>query len=144
MRKCMYLLTRKFATQVSMNAPVQINVGNESDPLRIAMKELKEGKIVAIGMPMVQQPDGPYVAFVDGRSLYATHLDDDGKKVPEWSEESSDVAFHFAPRGGLMSLSLQFSLFLFSPFPFPFLFSWPFSFSFTFAGSPVCCKTLRC
>jgi DNA-directed RNA polymerase subunit K/omega len=33
------------ALQISMNAPVLINVGNESDPLRIAMKELKEGKI---------------------------------------------------------------------------------------------------
>ena len=33
------------ALQISMNAPVLTNVGNESDPLRIAMKELKEGKI---------------------------------------------------------------------------------------------------
>jgi len=30
--------THTHTTQVSMNAPVQINVGNESDPLRIAMK----------------------------------------------------------------------------------------------------------
>ena len=33
------------ALQISMNAPVLTNVGNESDPLRIAMKERKEGKI---------------------------------------------------------------------------------------------------
>ena len=34
------------ALQISMNAPVLTSVpGSESDPLRIAMKELKDGKI---------------------------------------------------------------------------------------------------
>eukprot|EP00802_Teleaulax_amphioxeia_P033969 Tamp_39648.p2 GENE.Tamp_39648~~Tamp_39648.p2 ORF type:complete len:120 (+),score=41.20 Tamp_39648:39-362(+) len=46
------------ALQVSMNAPVLINVGNESDPLRIAMKELKEGRIPFIVRRYL--PDGSF------------------------------------------------------------------------------------
>jgi DNA-directed RNA polymerases I, II, and III subunit RPABC2 len=41
-----------------MNAPVLINVGNESDPLRIAMKELKEGRI-----PFIVRRSAPESAF---------------------------------------------------------------------------------
>lgn len=33
------------ALQISMNAPVMVELEGESDPLRIAMKELKERKI---------------------------------------------------------------------------------------------------
>lgn len=33
------------ALQISMNAPVMVDVGDETDPLEIAMKELREKKI---------------------------------------------------------------------------------------------------
>lgn len=33
------------ALQISMNAPVMVDVGNETDPLEIAYKELREKKI---------------------------------------------------------------------------------------------------
>mmetsp|Transcript_23539 Transcript_23539/g.30613 ORF Transcript_23539/g.30613 Transcript_23539/m.30613 type:complete len:125 (-) Transcript_23539:2298-2672(-) len=36
------------AQQISMNAPVMVDVGNETDPLRIAEKELRERKIPLI------------------------------------------------------------------------------------------------
>ncbi len=32
-------------TQISMNAPVMVEVGTETDPLEIAYKELREKKI---------------------------------------------------------------------------------------------------
>ena len=33
------------ALQISMNAPVMVNIDNETDPLKIAMKELRERKL---------------------------------------------------------------------------------------------------
>ena len=33
------------ALQLSMNAPVMVELKNETDPLEIAMRELKEGKV---------------------------------------------------------------------------------------------------
>lgn len=36
------------ALQISMNAPVMVELQGETDPLRIAMKELEEGKIPII------------------------------------------------------------------------------------------------
>eukprot|EP00891_Asterochloris_glomerata_P009565 jgi/Astpho2/9565/gw1.00146.159.1_t len=33
------------ALQISMNAPIMVEVNDETDPLEIAMKELREGKI---------------------------------------------------------------------------------------------------
>lgn len=36
------------ALQISMNAPVMVDIGNETDPLKIAMKELRERKIPMI------------------------------------------------------------------------------------------------
>jgi len=46
------------ALQISMNAPVMVDIGGETDPLKIAMKELRERKI-----PMIIRrylPDGAY------------------------------------------------------------------------------------
>ena len=46
------------ALQISMNAPVMVDIGNETDPLKIAMKELRERKI-----PMIIRrylPDNSY------------------------------------------------------------------------------------
>lgn len=46
------------ALQISMNAPVMVDIGNETDPLKIAMKELRERKI-----PMIIRrylPNGSY------------------------------------------------------------------------------------
>ena len=46
------------ALQISMNAPVMVDIGNETDPLKIAMKELRDRKI-----PMIIRrylPDGSY------------------------------------------------------------------------------------
>ena len=46
------------ALQISMNAPVMVDIGTETDPLKIAMKELKERKI-----PMIIRrylPDNSY------------------------------------------------------------------------------------
>lgn len=46
------------ALQISMNAPVMVDIGGETDPLKIAMKELRERKI-----PMIIRrylPDGSY------------------------------------------------------------------------------------
>jgi DNA-directed RNA polymerases I, II, and III subunit RPABC2 len=46
------------ALQISMNAPVMVDIGAETDPLKIAMKELRERKI-----PMIIRrylPDGSY------------------------------------------------------------------------------------
>ena len=46
------------ALQISMNAPVMVDTGNETDPLKIAMKELRERKI-----PMIIRrylPDNSY------------------------------------------------------------------------------------
>ena len=46
------------ALQISMNAPVMVDIGGETDPLKIAMKELSERKI-----PMIIRrylPDGSY------------------------------------------------------------------------------------
>lgn len=46
------------ALQISMNAPVMVDIGGETDPLRIAEKELSERKI-----PMIIRrylPDGSY------------------------------------------------------------------------------------
>ena len=46
------------ALQISMNAPVMIDIGGETDPLKIAMKELQERKI-----PMIIRrylPDNSY------------------------------------------------------------------------------------
>ena len=46
------------ALQISMNAPVMVDIAGETDPLKIAMKELRERKI-----PMIIRrylPDGAY------------------------------------------------------------------------------------
>lgn len=46
------------ALQISMNAPVMVDIAGETDPLRIAMKELRERKI-----PMIIRrylPDNSY------------------------------------------------------------------------------------
>ena len=46
------------ALQISMNAPVMVDIGNETDPLKIAMKELRDRKI-----PMIIRrylPDNSY------------------------------------------------------------------------------------
>lgn len=46
------------ALQISMNAPVMVDIGGETDPLKIAMKEMQERKI-----PMIIRrylPDGAY------------------------------------------------------------------------------------
>ena len=46
------------ALQISMNAPVMVDIGGETDPLKIDMKELSERKI-----PMIIRrylPDGSY------------------------------------------------------------------------------------
>ena len=46
------------ALQISMNAPVMVDIGGETDPLKIAMKELRERKI-----PMIIRrylPDNSY------------------------------------------------------------------------------------
>eukprot|EP01039_Chlorochromonas_danica_P010614 gene10614-11761_t len=46
------------ALQISMNAPVMVDIGGETDPLKIAMKELRERKI-----PMIIRrylPDGSF------------------------------------------------------------------------------------
>ena len=46
------------ALQISMNAPVMVDIDNETDPLKIAMKELRDRKI-----PMIIRrylPDGSY------------------------------------------------------------------------------------
>ena len=46
------------ALQISMNAPVMVDIGGETDPLQIARKELLEKKI-----PMIIRrylPDGSY------------------------------------------------------------------------------------
>jgi DNA-directed RNA polymerases I, II, and III subunit RPABC2 len=46
------------ALQISMNAPVMVDIAGETDPLKIAMKELRERKI-----PMIIRrylPDGCY------------------------------------------------------------------------------------
>jgi len=46
------------ALQISMNAPVMVDIGDETDALRIAQKELRERKI-----PMIVRrylPDGSY------------------------------------------------------------------------------------
>lgn len=46
------------ALQISMNAPVMVDIGNETDALKIAMKELRERKI-----PMIIRrylPDNSY------------------------------------------------------------------------------------
>eukprot|EP00605_Chrysophyceae_sp_TOSAG23-4_P000865 GSChrysophyteH1.ASY1.ANO1.956.1 assembled CDS len=46
------------ALQISMNAPVMVDIGGETDPLKIAHKELRERKI-----PMIIRrylPDGHY------------------------------------------------------------------------------------
>ena len=36
------------ALQISMNAPVMVDIGDETDPLKIAMKELRDGKVPII------------------------------------------------------------------------------------------------
>lgn len=36
------------ALQISMNAPVMVDIGDETDPLKIAMKELRESKVPII------------------------------------------------------------------------------------------------
>ena len=46
------------ALQISMNAPVMVDVGNETDPLRIAAKELRERKIPLIIRRYL--PDGSF------------------------------------------------------------------------------------
>lgn len=46
------------ALQISMNAPVMVDVGNETDPLEIAYKELREKKIPFIIRRYL--PDGSY------------------------------------------------------------------------------------
>lgn len=46
------------ALQIAMNAPIMVEIKNETDPLEIAKKELKAGKI-----PMIVRrylPDGTY------------------------------------------------------------------------------------
>jgi DNA-directed RNA polymerase I, II, and III subunit RPABC2 len=46
------------ALQISMNAPVMVDIAGETDPLKIAMKELRAGKI-----PMIIRrylPDNSY------------------------------------------------------------------------------------
>ena len=46
------------ALQISMNAPVMVDIGSETDPLKIAQKELRERKI-----PMIIRrylPDNSY------------------------------------------------------------------------------------
>lgn len=46
------------ALQISMNAPVMVDIAGETDPLKIAMRELRERKI-----PMILRrylPDGSY------------------------------------------------------------------------------------
>mmetsp|Transcript_17779 Transcript_17779/g.39435 ORF Transcript_17779/g.39435 Transcript_17779/m.39435 type:complete len:128 (+) Transcript_17779:73-456(+) len=46
------------ALQISMNAPVMVDIGGETDPLKIAMKELRERKV-----PMIIRrylPDGSF------------------------------------------------------------------------------------
>mmetsp|Transcript_2448 Transcript_2448/g.7306 ORF Transcript_2448/g.7306 Transcript_2448/m.7306 type:complete len:91 (+) Transcript_2448:212-484(+) len=46
------------ALQISMNAPVMVDVGTETDPLRIAAKELRERKIPLIIRRYL--PDGSF------------------------------------------------------------------------------------
>ncbi|KAI9012821.1 DNA-directed RNA polymerase I [Gaertneriomyces semiglobifer] len=46
------------ALQISMNAPVMVDLNGESDPLQIAMKELREGKIPL--MVRRYMPDGSW------------------------------------------------------------------------------------
>ncbi|CAM9557246.1 unnamed protein product [Heterosigma akashiwo] len=46
------------ALQISMNAPVMVDIEGETDPLRIAMKELREKKIPIIVRRYL--PDGSY------------------------------------------------------------------------------------
>ncbi|KAG0173235.1 DNA-directed RNA polymerases I, II, and III subunit RPABC2 [Apophysomyces sp. BC1034] len=46
------------ALQISLNAPVQVELDGESDPLVIAMKELREKKIPLIVRRFL--PDGTY------------------------------------------------------------------------------------
>eukprot|EP00123_Amoebidium_parasiticum_P006017 comp17073_c0_seq1/m.15818 comp17073_c0_seq1/g.15818 ORF comp17073_c0_seq1/g.15818 comp17073_c0_seq1/m.15818 type:complete len:135 (-) comp17073_c0_seq1:214-618(-) len=46
------------ALQISMNAPIMVELGGETDPLQIAMKELKEHKIPIIVRRYL--PDGSY------------------------------------------------------------------------------------
>jgi len=46
------------ALQISMNAPVMVDTGTETDPLRIAAKELRERKIPLIIRRYL--PDGSY------------------------------------------------------------------------------------
>lgn len=46
------------ALQISMNAPLMVDAGNETDPLRIAQKELSAGKIPIIVRRYL--PDGSY------------------------------------------------------------------------------------
>lgn len=46
------------ALQISMNAPVMVDIENETDPLKIAMKELRQRKIPIIIRRYL--PDGSY------------------------------------------------------------------------------------
>ena len=46
------------ALQISMNAPVMVDIGGETDALKIAMKELREKKIPIIIRRYM--PDGSY------------------------------------------------------------------------------------
>mmetsp|Transcript_10792 Transcript_10792/g.14070 ORF Transcript_10792/g.14070 Transcript_10792/m.14070 type:complete len:149 (+) Transcript_10792:83-529(+) len=46
------------ALQISMNAPVMVDIDNETDPLRIAMKELREKKIPIVIRRYL--PDGSF------------------------------------------------------------------------------------
>ena len=46
------------ALQISMNAPVMVDLDGETDPLKIAMKELREHKIPIIVRRYL--PDGSY------------------------------------------------------------------------------------
>ena len=46
------------ALQISLNAPVMVEIGSETDPLKIAQKELRERKIPIIVRRYL--PDGSY------------------------------------------------------------------------------------
>jgi DNA-directed RNA polymerase I, II, and III subunit RPABC2 len=59
----------------SMNAPVLVDLEGETDPLQIAIKELREKKIPLIVRRYM--PDGMYVNFIshDYWLLFITDLD---------------------------------------------------------------------
>ncbi|KDO28906.1 hypothetical protein SPRG_05777 [Saprolegnia parasitica CBS 223.65] len=51
-------ITTRYMTQISMNAPVMVDIEGETDPLKIAMKELSQRKIPIIIRRYL--PDGSY------------------------------------------------------------------------------------